>query len=319
MDLLSGAEESLHYTAQGVQADSLKKSMPRWSMSKASRDSEKKVFISSKQMQDFTGRDSPGFNYEPKRQNELPKWSFGTAAARPPARTNKYNEPLNDLLGNIPDSQVVKYKTVSATIGSLPRDAASNAPDFCGYVTGAISPGPQRYNVSAEFDARGRKTRDVPRCIRHGHAPEIDQTPPQYTMRKKTKVLEAESQTGEKVGPGTYPPSVSCGTQADSNRKTMPSWGINRRTRFNERKTSDPGRLWDGMKDQKEKNCRAFSRAPSYGFGTSGREHASRVQQCFTKLDKGPSAFMAKGSQSHPHLPARKEIIRYSDVAGAAG
>jgi len=305
MDILD-MQVSLFVPATGKQADSCKRSGPIWSLPKSGRDDAKKVFLGKKQSQDVIGRDSPGHNYDVKRQSEDPKWGFGTAAARPPAKTNKYNEPYNDLVGNIPDSQEFKYHQRNTKIGGLRRGAPSNSPDFEGYPAGAISPGPQRYNPS-EFAASKYG-------IRLGHAPSIDQIPPSYTMRQKTKVLESESQTGPKVGPGYYPTPEACGVQASSEKKSHSKWSICKNERFSAKRVSDSGRLWDGFGDQKEKQCRMFGRSPSFGFGTSTRDHAKKIHRCDTKLDKGPAADMKKMSVSTPSLPPRHEVMRYSQV-----
>lgn len=305
-------QESLFVPSCGTQADSVKRSNPIWTMPKAGRDERTKVFLSKKQPQDLIGKDSPGFPYTPKRQRELPKWGFGTAAARPPAKANKYNEPSNDLLGALPDSQAFKFTYSNCVFGNIPRDAPSNSPDFEGYPAGAISPGPQRYKP-----AQGARfgTGNATYCVRMGHAPVIDHIPPSYTMRKKTKILELESQTGVKVGPGLYPNPEACGMQHSSEKRSLPMWRINRHDRFGDNsRIRDAGRLWDGFKDQKEKNCRSYSSAPSFSFGTSTRGHQQKVARCTTKLDEGPSAFMDKPWKSHPEIATRKEIIKYTDV-----
>eukprot|EP00928_Gymnodinium_smaydae_P067264 TRINITY_DN50204_c0_g1_i1.p1 TRINITY_DN50204_c0_g1~~TRINITY_DN50204_c0_g1_i1.p1 ORF type:complete len:345 (-),score=49.87 TRINITY_DN50204_c0_g1_i1:129-1058(-) len=302
---LAAQAEMLKLSSHGVQADSTKRSNPRWSQSKATRDNEKKVFLGKKLAQDSLGRDSPGFAYEPRRQREDPKWGFGTAAQRPPMAPKKYNETYNDLVGNIPDSQIFKYQHRSAGFGSLPRGAMSNAPDLCGFPSGRISPGPQRYipNKASTYS------------VRLGHAPEIDQIPPSYTIRPKTKLMASDCQTPAKVGPGIYPVPEACCEQASSVKPSLPRWNICKRERFPEsKKLPDDGRWWDGMKDQKEKNCRQYNSAPSFSFGTSTRGHQLKVARCTTKLDAGPAADMAKLHVSAPDLAPRKEILRYSGV-----
>eukprot|EP00929_Paragymnodinium_shiwhaense_P037790 TRINITY_DN20070_c0_g1_i1.p1 TRINITY_DN20070_c0_g1~~TRINITY_DN20070_c0_g1_i1.p1 ORF type:complete len:307 (-),score=50.62 TRINITY_DN20070_c0_g1_i1:184-1104(-) len=306
MDILSEAQESLDVQAHGAQADSTKKTMPIWSMTKASRATESKVFLGNKFKQDVLGKDSPGPVYEPKRQRELPKWGFGTAPARPPSKTNKYNEPYNDLVGNIPDSAPFKFASRSCTISSLPRNAMSNAPDLKGFPAGRISPGPQRYNLDK-----------APPCIRLGHAPGIDQIPPSWTMRSKTKLIEEVSQTGTKIGPGYYPTPEACAPQANSTKKTLPQWSCCKHDRFKDKLQHDQGRLWDGFKEQKEKNCRLYNSSPSFSFGTSTRDHVKRLARCTTKLDEGPKGDMGHFSTRAPSLPTRLEMMKYSDVPAA--
>lgn len=297
-------EHSFSLPACHPQAEALKRSLPRWSLPKASRDCEKKVFISKKHPQDLLGKDSPGHVYEPKRQKELPYWGFGTAEARPALKGARYPEPINDLTGNIPDNQVFKFPKRDQKIGSCPRDASSNSPDYEGYPMGTVSPGPQRYNPQ-----------NAPPAFRMAHAPTVDQVPPKYTMRPKTKIMGSVSQTGENVGPGLYPVPAACEEQASSLKSSLPRWSVCKRDRFTQSVShGDAGRLWDGMGEKKIEFNRSFSAAPSFSFGTSTRQHAKRMHAMMTKLDLGPSAFMEKPTKDHPSLPPRREILRYTDV-----
>jgi len=177
--------------ACGAQAEAPKQSLPSWSWSKAQRDKEKKVFISNKHSQDLLGKDSPGFEYTPKRLKHAPGYGFGTAPARPALAKPKYPESMHDLVGTIPDNQKYKFKSRSVSVGTCSRWASANSPDYEGFPLGAVSPGPQRYTPSR-----------APPAHRFAHAPKVDQVQPSYTMRPKTKVLEADSQTPARVGPG---------------------------------------------------------------------------------------------------------------------
>lgn len=275
-----------------------------WSMGKASRDDVKKVFLSKKQPQDMLGKDSPGFAYEPRRQRELPSWGFGTALARPPPKKGQ-PETYNDLIGNIPDNQVFKYHQSGIKFGSLMRGACSNAPDIEGYPMGRISPGPARYN-----------TDKVPPAVRHAHAPEVDQIAPKYTMRIRTKIMEAASQTPAKIGPGYYPAVEACTDQVESRKLTYPHWKAYRHDRMlgDPKKVRDSRDLWDGFGDQKEANSRTFDKSPSFGFGTSTRAHGKKITMCFQKADKGPAAFMDKPWASQPQLPAQRDVMKLSGI-----
>merc|ERR1719382_362809 len=134
-------------------------------------------------------------------------------------------------------------------------------------------------------------------------------------MRPKTKIIELESQTGPRVGPGLYPVPEACGAQPRSEKKSLPQWSVNKIDRFQKKvEHGDSGRLWDGMGVKKIQYNRTFSASPSFSFGTSTRGHAQRVTAATTTLDKGPSAFMEKPWKSHPSIPTRKEVIKYNDV-----
>lgn len=303
MDVLEEAQETLFFPSCGKQTDGTKETRPIWSLPRAGRDSEKKLYISSKHTQDLVGKDSPGFCYEPKRIKELPKWGFGTAPARPNPK-QRYPETSNDLLSKQPNDQALKmkYHNRKSLIGVCPRNAESNAPDMHGFTPGKISPGPQRYNPQ--------------NCPpqRLGHAPGIDQQAPKYSMRVKTEAKDLIQSTGPKVGPGLYPAPAACENQASSEKPSLPSWKINRNDRFPEKKGRDSYRLWDGEGQKKIEYNRCFSSAPSFSFGTSTRGHAKKITAALTDLDKGPVAKMSKPHSSHPNLPTRKELMKYSDV-----
>jgi hypothetical protein len=303
---LEVAHKALFYQGCGPQADSLKKSELQVSFPKASRDTEKKVYISEKHKQDVLGRDSPGPVYIPKRQRSLPSWGFGTAAARPPPALANYPESSNNLIGTLPDGQVFKYPSVTAAIGACPRFGAGiNQPDYNGFEVGKISPGPQRYSP----------TKESTYCHRLAHSPSADHLPPKYTMRQKTKILELESQTPPKVGPSSYPCQEACQPQARSEKPSKPRWSFAKEARFPVPLVhGEAGRLWDGDGQKRIHYNRAYSLPPSYSFGTSTRQHRKKVQPVLTHGDGGPADDFGKPHHSHPTLPPRKEVLKYTDV-----
>jgi hypothetical protein len=302
MDRLEEARETVDISACGRQADATKRSQPSWTLPKTSRDDVKKVFITKKHPQDLLGRDSPGAVYSPKRQRSLPSWGFGTAEARPPLAPNRYPETSNDLCGRLPDSAKFKYGCRTAVIGTCPRDVITNAPDLEGFPKGACSPGPQRYNPDK-----------APPAFRLAHAPEADKIPPKYSIGIKTKIRELESQTGPKVGPGSYPVPDGCGVQPV--KKSNPVWSVCKHDRFQKKvEHGDAGRLWDGTGERKIQFARAFSSPSSFSFGTSTRFHAQKVAPCLTKLDKGPAGALGHMRPEQPSIAPRREILKYTDV-----
>jgi len=303
MDVLQDAQETMFFPSCGKQHDGSKETRPIWTLPKASRDTSRKVFISNKHQQDLLGKDSPGFAYEPKRQKELPKWGFGTADARPPLIKPQYPDSSNDVIGKTVPALKYKYKNQSAIISTCPRNAESNSPDYHGFVAGKISPGPQRYNIQP-----------CPPCVRLAHAPDADKIPPKYTMRPMTKIIEHESMTGPKVGPGTYPLPDACDKQPASTKPSKPQWKVCRHDRFPEKKRHDSYRLWDGEGNRKEQFNRTFSTPPSFGFGTSTRDMVKRLAPAMTPLDRGPAGKLPPAHVSTPSLPSRKEMMKYSDI-----
>mmetsp|Transcript_20573 Transcript_20573/g.59584 ORF Transcript_20573/g.59584 Transcript_20573/m.59584 type:complete len:308 (-) Transcript_20573:303-1226(-) len=307
MEKLEAQQESLYFPACGPQPEAVKQTLPAWSMGKASRDKEKNVFISKQHVQDLRGKDSPGFAYSPRRQRHLPKWGFGTSAARPPLSKAKYPEASNDLTGAAPDSAKLKYDLKKPVILQSSRDANYSSPDFDGFPLGAVSPGPQRYTPAASMPGH-----------RFSHAPDVDKIAPKYTMRPMTKPMGSESQTGRRVGPGSYPVPEACKPQPRSEKTSLPRWSVNKTDRFPQRvEASDSGRLWDGHGDRARQFNRTYSASPSFSFGTSTRTHQQKIAPARTQLDKGPAAQMDRPWQSHPTLPRRKEVMRYSDVPAA--
>jgi len=292
--------ESLSFPSCGKQAEGLKQSLPSWSLGKETRAAAKKVFLSNDLKQDLLGLDSPGFEYEPKRSKTAPGWSFGNAKARPPVSKARYPEASNDLLYTSPGDCAVKVKYCAKTpsIGNCPRSSVSNAPDLDAFPLGGDSPGPMRY---------GGHYKPV---FRHAWSPGCDTIPAKYTMRPRTKILSAESQTGERVGPGIYPVPAACAPQAKSTKKSLPTWSFGKAERFPTASGTAPGRLWDGTGEKKLTFSRAHS-APHFGFGTSTRDVRSKVAPLLTQADKGPSS-ETPSKKKHPKLSVRKEVLKFA-------
>mmetsp|Transcript_2717 Transcript_2717/g.4632 ORF Transcript_2717/g.4632 Transcript_2717/m.4632 type:complete len:313 (+) Transcript_2717:54-992(+) len=300
---LEEARESLTFSSCGRQADGVKRSNPSWTLPKASRDDVKKVFVSKKMPQDLLGRGSPGHVYDPKRVRSTPSWSFGAGEARPHPGGVKYPDTSNDLTQVTPDSQPFKYgEPRAATIGTCPRDVISNAPDLNGFPKGRISPGPMRYNVA-----------NCPPATRLAHAPGCDMIPPKWSIGQKTVIQELKSQTGEKVGPGTYPIPDAVGKQHESDKKSNPSWSCNKKDRFPKKaRQHDTGRLWDGEGKRAIQFNRTTSAPPSFSFGTSTRFHAQKIARCMAPLDERAKAEPA--NVRTPHIDRRREILKFTDV-----
>jgi len=300
MDRLEEARESLVVKSCGVQHDSEKETKPSWCWSKgASRDADKKVFISKKHKQDLLGKESPGFRYSPQRQRHQPSFSFGTAEARPPLRKDAYPESSNELLARSVDHTKFKYRSKSAVVLQSSRDSAYNQPGFDGFPAGAVSPGPQRYNPSSSIPGH-----------RFSHAPNVDKAAPKYTMRPATKDLSAESQTPERVGPGLYKVPAACAEQQRSEKPSLPQWSVNKTDRFPKKANeTSSGRMWDASGNKARQFNRAYSSAPSFSFGTSTRDRQAKVASV-----PGTAVLSMKASHSHPTLPPRKDVMRYSQV-----
>lgn len=287
--------DSFDVKACGPQADSVKRSAPLWKQGTESRDQAKKVFISHKHGQDTIGRSSPGPVYLPKPLKEGNKWKIGTGPGRSRhvggLRENnepQYPDPSGDLIMGTWDDRATKYrKAPNVNFGTENRAAEKNTPGHEGYALGTVSPGPQKYDVEG-FWLEG----------------------PRYSMRPKTKVREFVSNTPPKVAPGAYPIPAACGTQPDSKR-SLPQWSFSKSERFMVSKDrSKPGVTHDAEGKAAIKFQRMYS-VPSYGFGTSTRDHKKKLTPYYTPADAGPKS-NSHGSVSQPTLPSRKELIRFT-------
>jgi hypothetical protein len=134
-------------------------------------------------------------------------------------------------------------------------------------------------------------------------------------MGAKTKAVGSMiSQTPAEVGPGLYPrKDVALGVQHLSQRRTQACNQFGRAPKFG--KGKDPrgqpiieldvavsafGKQVDGRKKTE----------PGFGFGTSTRNNAARMQRCMTNADSGPKASMPTLHLSHPTLPSEKAVMR---------
>eukprot|EP00435_Cladocopium_sp_Y103_P042181 s2868_g11.t1 len=174
-----------------------------------------------------------------------------------------------------PDSQPFKYgEPRAATMGTCPRDVVTNAPDLNSFPKGRISPGPM------------------------------------WSIGHKTKILELESQTGPKVGPGTYPLPDACGKQYESDKKSIPIWSCCKKDRFPKKaREHDTGRLWDGEGKRKAQTCTA---PPSFSFGTSTRFHAQKLARALAPADE--KVFGPPPKIVPPKISPHPEIMKYTRV-----
>mmetsp|Transcript_15270 Transcript_15270/g.27818 ORF Transcript_15270/g.27818 Transcript_15270/m.27818 type:complete len:318 (-) Transcript_15270:316-1269(-) len=298
---LEAATESIFFTSHGPQADSERATAPSFKMPKATREGRHRTYISKNHQQDSIGKTSPGFEYTPARMKSDPSWTFGKGAARPHPGGALYPESCNDLLRTIPDARgdLRKKTEPRVMIGAASRNAPVNAPDLEGFPRGGESPGPLRYN-----------TEKSPSAFRLSWAPDIDKSSPKFTIRKKTKIPAACSQTPERVGPGAYPVPEAYGAQWKSEKPSRPSWSMNRSERWREPvQHGDAGRLWDAHGDVKMKYNRRSCSAPSFSFG-NGPRVAKKVGVFPTDKDKGPVSFLPRPHQKCPELPLRRDVIK---------
>jgi len=281
--------DSFDLPACSVQPEAMKRSYPRWSLGKETRDDAKKVFISKDHKTDSLGRWSPGPVYTPTEGWHAPRWSFSKAEGKQVWK-QKYPPTSADLTGLTFDSQSVKFeRTRVPQMGTESRDSCKNQPDLETFIPGAESPGPQAYDPN---DRRGLG--------------------PKYTMGPKTKLISAQVQTPVTVGPAKYPVPGAIGKQPHM-KKSMPQWSFSRQERFprNRDYAGSDAPLRDGGGNLALKYKRGFS-SPAIGFGTSTRDMRKKMFYNQEHIDKGPAAEMGKPTEPHPRLAARRDIIRYA-------
>merc|ERR1712217_177953 len=93
-----------------------------------------------------------------------------------------------DLVGADIRDEFSRKRPGSATIGNASRSTACNAPDLKAFPVGECSPGPQRYKDVGEAAKR------------------VTRSSPKYSICCKRDTNPANSQTPQRVGPGSYPP-----------------------------------------------------------------------------------------------------------------
>lgn len=289
--------DSFDLKSCGKQADSVKRNSPLWKLGSETRDQAKQVFISVSHTQDTVGRSSPGPIYRPPPINNLPKWKFGTGPSRSvhvgglreKVGEARYPETSGDLIRAHHDSQKLKFRSPQkVNFGTENRDAAKNQPGLETYPLGKSSPGPQTYDVEG-FWLEG----------------------PRYSCAPRSKLPETICQTPERVAPGSYPIPPAVGAQPSSVKPSLPQWSFSKSERF--KTTSDrtkSGSTHDALGNAALKFHRMNS-FPSYGFGTSTREHKKKLTPNYTPADAGPKGEMPQGLVKVPSLPARKEQLRF--------
>jgi hypothetical protein len=147
------------------------------------------------------------------------------------------------------------------------------------------------------------------------HARGADNIPPKYSIRKKTKIIELESQTGPKIGPASYPVEEACRPQVKSEKKSLPSWSFSKKPRFPEPfQHGDAKELWhDGDGKGAQRFNRSFSQPPSFSFGSATRQNRKKAGNMILPADKGPAS-EPMFPLEHPELAPRKEVVKYTDV-----
>jgi len=280
-----------------------------YSLSKCSRAQRNNNFISEEHARaGALCREGPGPVYDlPSTLGNGPKVAFSKGVQRVYGKdhhfNSKYNAPSVDCIEAEIDSQPFKYENPKTSLfGTESKGQLKNATILKSHsaaLVGRISPGPANYGPAGGPDV-GPTRKQLTFAVRMG---------------AKTKAVGSLiSQTPAEVGPGLYPrKDVAIGQQSLSQRRTQACNQFGKAPKFGKSKdargqpiieldvaTSAFGKQVDGRKKSE----------PGFGFGTSTRDNARRMQRCMTNADAGPKSNMPTLHLSHPTLPSEKTVMR---------
>eukprot|EP00927_Polykrikos_kofoidii_P051908 TRINITY_DN45684_c0_g1_i1.p1 TRINITY_DN45684_c0_g1~~TRINITY_DN45684_c0_g1_i1.p1 ORF type:complete len:306 (-),score=27.23 TRINITY_DN45684_c0_g1_i1:367-1284(-) len=297
-------EDSFRVMSLGRQHDSMKPSMPAYSIGTAQRDvARQKVYVSADHEVRKGIMNSPGPVYSvPSTVGVAPKYGFGSDEQRKHDKA-KYPDSSVDLACAVVDSQKVKFpSTTGVHFGTETRMCTANAEIIrChpGLALGVGSPGALEYMVDDK---------------------NISKVPPQYSFGPKTtKIVENKPVTRlalpltgvpRHVGPGSHDRAGSMGAQPQSARPSAPSFSFGGEERLSARKDKQ---LLDSSTDFSSLGRQVVSSArsaPRHGFGTSTRDNVARTNLVLNDIDKGPAHALGKNKFHCDIPPPTKHIPR---------
>ena len=284
--------------AVGMQFSSLKSSRPFFSIPHATRTQREKLHLSHEHDKTSPHYDTPGPVYElPSTVGTSAAFSFGTGPQRHVHKSQSLESSI-DLLGSFVDDQHVKYhKTKTALFGTDTRENIKNAVILKHHPQafyGKQSPGPAGYSLPEVIGREGSM----------------------ITMGSKTKVLAANCQTPDFLGPGSYPLPTTCGgSQFLSRIPNQPVFSFGKGQQRPEpserlRSMSQPV-LRDSFSVNSIGN-QVDSTKRSAGkpvMGSQTREQWAKMALVFAVGDKRVST---QDRIVHPMLPYRHEVIKWS-------
>jgi len=298
-------DNSFNVASIGPQAQSQRKSIPVYGLSKVSRDQREKMFL-SKEASRTTGlcRESPigGAIYNlpstlAKNDCSFPK---GPCTAFLNTKPEEHM-PSNDELGVLVDSQQFKYgRDATMLIGTDPRGKLKDAELI--------------KNHASAFFARDSPG---PAAIGEAYGPSFEITKPRMAMARpfgmqlKSGWQKLSSQP-DNVGPGIYPRrDVAIGQQYLSQRRNQSVNGFTRAPKFPPIPSADSVSQLDAAKSSLGKQGLSRNRSePTIGFNNGTRDQRSRTAICMTREDLGPKAFMPKQQCFIPRLPMESHVMQ---------
>merc|ERR1712151_195667 len=110
----------------------------------------------------------------------------------------------------------------------------------------------------------------------------VTRSSPKYSISCKRDTDPANSQTPQRVGPGSYPPMAP-----EMKYRTGPRFSIGKGEREKKAKPGHSGRLWDGMGNQRIKFNHNFSSPPNCKIGTGTRSQRAQSAPVYSRGDPG--------------------------------
>lgn len=269
-------------SACAKQVDSLKPSQPGWSFGTGSRAGQARLYISAEHSRKGATGEGPGPIYETPTLPPGARWGFGTSGLleRPKLR---YPEPVNDLLVRVADPVNIRFTRPKTTVfGTAEREDRNLL---------SCAPGPTKYTPRTQVSSL------------------ITQSP-RFTMTPRRPSKHA----GAGVGPGTYKLTPFTDRQHESKQKNQPKFTFSqsKRVRIQAEKEASVSHNFSGSAVEMAfgKRSMQLKNSPRFGFGSSTRDHAAKMNIVRTSHDRAPVG--TRVALPHPVLPPRAASIKYS-------
>lgn len=270
-------------TAMNRQVDSLRPTNPGWGFGTGSRAAQAKVFVSKEHSKCAVSNEGPGPIYKVPQLSKGTAWPFGTSGLLDKP-TQRYPEPVSDLMVNVIDSNVFRYPNVKSMVfGTAERDAQQNL---------SCAPGPTKYSPRAEINSTVKQS-------------------PRYSIQGR----RTDKKKNEAVGPGAYKTTPFTERQFESKAKNRPRYTFSqaKRSEYSSSTTRNEGRqITEGAFQSGAKPSVIMKNSPRFSFGSATRDAVGKIGNIRTAADRGPMSNWQKPVFAHPVLPVRMDAIRYS-------
>lgn len=303
--------------ALGGQAQSARRTEPKYSLSKVGRENQQSVYITEDHNRtQRLGRQSPigGPIYQQGSTLGGASYSFGggqkksSPTTRPktgdmlPKADDPFDLPTNDAMGCSPDSQPFKYRREPKhIIGTEPRGGLKDAALLENHSVafyGRQSPGP----AAAPGDKFGRPSNNLTKARFAPARP--------FGMKTPIRWMEL-GQNPPDVGPGKHErQDNSLGKQHRSSRRTQSVHEFAHCPKFPKQQDNDSISVLDNARSCMGKQVLNKNRSsPAINFSADNRETKAKTMICMTRADAGPKANMPKFSAPMPRLPPERMIM----------